>query len=162
MPIHRLDEQPTRHVVLGDITCDSDGKIDQFIDRRDVRRTLQLHDFAGSPYLLGCFLVGAYQEILGDLHNLFGDTNTVHIKLSEEGEVVLDSYDQGATRWPRLLEYVQFSRDTLITKLQAAVENAVQRGLIGHQDAGRFIRFYENGLNCYTYLQQHAEPSSPT
>ena len=80
MPIHRLNEEPTRHGVLGDISCDSDGKIDQFIDRRDVKRTLPLHPFNGEPYFLGAFLVGAYQEILGDLHNLFGDTNAVHVQ----------------------------------------------------------------------------------
>ena len=74
MPIHRLNEAPSREAVLGDITCDSDGKLDQFIDRRDVRRTLSLHHFNGEPYYIGVFLVGAYQEILGDLHNLFGDT----------------------------------------------------------------------------------------
>ena len=83
MPIHRLNEVPTRRAVLGDITCDSDGKIDQFIDLRDVRNTLQLHPFNGEPYYLGAFLLGAYQEILGDLHNLFGDTNAVHVSLDE-------------------------------------------------------------------------------
>ena len=77
MPIHRLQERPTEHAVLGDITCDSDGKIDQFIDRRDVKRTLPLHAFGDDPYYLGVFLVGAYQEILGDMHNLFGDTHAV-------------------------------------------------------------------------------------
>ena len=84
MPIHRLNEMPTRSGVLGDISCDSDGKIDQFIDRRDVKRTLPLHPFNGEPYLMGAFLVGAYQEILGDLHNLFGDTNAVHVSLGPE------------------------------------------------------------------------------
>ena len=73
--------------MLGDITCDSDGKIDQFIDLRDVRNTLQLHPYDGQPYYLGAFLLGAYQEILGDLHNLFGDTNAVHVSLDEDGEV---------------------------------------------------------------------------
>ena len=86
MPIHRLDEKPVRRGVLGDITCDSDGKIDQFIDLRDVRNTLELHPFDGQPYYLGAFLLGAYQEILGDLHNLFGDTNAVHVSLDENGE----------------------------------------------------------------------------
>ena len=79
MPIHRLDEEPSRHGILGDISCDSDGKVDQFIDRRDVKKTLPLHAFNGEPYILAAFLVGAYQEILGDLHNLFGDTNAVHV-----------------------------------------------------------------------------------
>jgi len=93
MPIHRLGERPTRHAVLGDITCDSDGKIDQFVDNRDVKRTLMLHTFDEPPYYLGAFLVGAYQEILGDLHNLFGDTNAVHVNLG----------DKGKSFWRRLL-----------------------------------------------------------
>jgi arginine decarboxylase len=91
MPIHRLEERPTQYAVLGDITCDSDGKVDQFIDRRDVKRTLPLHPFTGQDYYLGAFLLGAYQEILGDLHNLFGDTNAVHVKLSPAGDVILDA-----------------------------------------------------------------------
>src|SRR5690349_9272539 len=94
MPIHRLNEVPNRRAVLGDITCDSDGKIDQFIDLRDVRNTLQLHPFNGEPYYLGAFLLGAYQEILGDLHNLFGDTNAVHVSL-DEGEVNVDTVIKG-------------------------------------------------------------------
>ena len=97
MPIHRLEEQPTRPAVLGDITCDSDGKVDAFIDRRDVKRTLQLHTFDGGNYYLGAFLLGAYQEILGDLHNLFGDTNAVHVRLGPTGEVMLDSVIKGDT-----------------------------------------------------------------
>ena len=97
MPIHRLNTPPTHHAVLGDITCDSDGKIDQFIDRRDVKRTLPLHTVNGEPYYLGVFLVGAYQEILGDLHNLFGDTHAVHVSLDERGSVVLDAVIKGDT-----------------------------------------------------------------
>src|SRR5215813_8059363 len=91
MPIHRLEEEPFRHGILGDISCDSDGKVDQFIDRRDVKKTLLMHPFNGEPYVLGAFLVGAYQEILGDLHNLFGDTNAVHVSLGENGDVILDT-----------------------------------------------------------------------
>src|SRR6187431_1308983 len=90
MPIHRLGEKPTKHAVLGDITCDSDGKLDRFVDRRDVKKTLPLHAVNGEPYYLGVFLVGAYQEILGDLHNLFGDTHAVHVSLDAQGNVVLD------------------------------------------------------------------------
>ena len=97
MPIHRLNEPPTRRAVLGDITCDSDGKIDQFIDLRDVRNTLELHPFNGQPYYLGAFLLGAYQEILGDLHNLFGDTNAVHVSLDDDGEINLDAVIKGDT-----------------------------------------------------------------
>src|SRR5260370_8076172 len=89
MPIHRLNESPTRPAVLGDITCDSDGKVDQFIDLRDVRNTLDLHTFNGEPYYLGAFLLGAYQEILGDLHNLFGDTNAVPVSFHENAEITV-------------------------------------------------------------------------
>ena len=99
--------------MLGDITCDSDGKIDQFIDLRDVRNTLELHPFDGQPYYLGAFLLGAYQEILGDLHNLFGDTNAVHVSLDDDGEVELDDVIKGDTV-REVLHYVQYSADELI------------------------------------------------
>ena len=98
MPIHRLTEPPTRRAVLGDITCDSDGKIDQFIDLRDVRNTLELHPHDGNePYFIGAFLLGAYQEILGDLHNLLGDTNAVHVSMEEDGTPNIDSVIKGDT-----------------------------------------------------------------
>src|SRR6266436_945463 len=124
MPIHRLNEMPTRHGVLGDISCDSDGKVDQFIDRRDVKRTLPLHAFNGEPYFLGSFLVGAYQEILGDLHNLFGDTNAVHVSLDGNGEVVLEAVIKGDTV-REVLDYVEFDPESLIRQLRDAVEVAV-------------------------------------
>ena len=152
MPIHKLNERPTRHGVLSDITCDSDGKIDQFIDRRDVRRTLMLHSYDGSPYHLGIFLVGAYQEILGDLHNLFGDTNAVHVDLSPTGEVQLDTIIKGETV-SEVLDYVQFRGRDLIHRLQYAVEVAVREGRIDHIQAGQFVKFYEEALNGYTYLE---------
>jgi arginine decarboxylase len=153
MPIHRLSERPSRHAVIGDITCDSDGKIDQFIDLRDVKRTLLLHPFDGAPYYLGAFLIGAYQEILGDLHNLFGDTNTVHVDILDNGEVVLEAIVKGDTV-TEVLQYVQFSHQDLIHRLQTAVETAVQRGLLDHREAGRFVKFYESALNGYTYLEE--------
>jgi len=152
MPIHRLNEQPTRHAVLGDITCDSDGKVDQFIDRRDVRRTLPLHTFNGSPYYLGVFLVGAYQEILGDLHNLYGDTHAVHVSLDSDNTVVLDAVIKGDTV-REVLSYVQFDGDDLITKLRADVEGAVRAGRLDYEESGRLIRFFEEGLHGYTYLE---------
>jgi arginine decarboxylase len=152
MPIHKLGERPNRHAVICDITCDSDGKIDAFIDHRDVKRTLLLHRFDGSPYLLGAFLIGAYQEILGDLHNLFGDTNTVHVDLLENGEVVLDSIIKGETV-REVLDYVQFNGRELTDRLQMAVELAVRDGRISHEEAGRLVKFYEEGLNGYTYLE---------
>jgi arginine decarboxylase len=153
MPIHRLNELPTRSAVLGDISCDSDGKIDQFIDRRDVKRTLPLHPFNGEPYILGAFLVGAYQEILGDLHNLFGDTNAVHVSLGENGDVILDTVIRGDTV-REVLDYVQFSAKTLLEEFRRDVETALREGKIGYEESGRLLRFYEDGLNGYTYLEQ--------
>ena len=152
MPIHRLDEEPTRHAVLADITCDSDGKVDQFIDRRDVKRTLALHQFNGGEYYLGAFLVGAYQEILGDLHNLFGDTNTVHVRLSETGETILDSVIKGDTV-REVLNYVQFSLDALVSRLRRDVEVALREGRLGYEESGLLLKFYEEGLHGYTYLE---------
>jgi arginine decarboxylase len=152
MPIHRLEEQPLRHAVLGDITCDSDGKVDQFIDRRDVKRTLALHPYDGSDYFLGSFLLGAYQEILGDLHNLFGDTNAVHVRLSESGEVLLDSVIKGDTV-REVLNYVQFSSDSLVAKLRRDVEAAVREGRLNYEQSGSLLHFYEEGLHGYTYLE---------
>ena len=156
MPIHRLNETPSRHAVLGDITCDSDGKVDQFIDRRDVKRTLALHEYNGSDYYLGAFMVGAYQEILGDLHNLFGDTNAVHVRLSPSGELMLDEVIKGDTV-REVLDYVQFKTDSLVARLRRSVEAAVREGRMGYEESGRLLRFYEEGLHGYTYLEDPHE-----
>src|SRR3954469_12242529 len=156
MPIHRLNVRPTQHAVLGDITCDSDGKIDQFIDRRDVKRTLPLHTVNGEPYYLGVFLIGAYQEILGDLHNLFGDTHAVHVSLDERGSVVLDAVIKGDTV-KEVLDYVEFDADTLVRKLRQDVELAVREGKISYEESGRLLEFYEDGLGGYTYLEDPKE-----
>ncbi len=152
MPIHRLEEKPARAAVLGDISCDSDGKIDQFIDRRDVKRTLPLHPFNGSEYYLGAFLIGAYQEILGDLHNLFGDTNAVHVSLNGNGEIILDNVIKGDTV-REVLDYVQFRAESLLGQFRKDVESALREGKIGYEESGRLLRFYEEGLNGYTYLE---------
>jgi arginine decarboxylase len=152
MPIHRLNERPTRAAVLGDISCDSDGKVDMFIDRRDVKKTLPLHPFNNESYYLGAFLVGAYQEILGDLHNLFGDTNAVHVSLNPAGEVVLDAVIPGDTV-REVLDYVQFSTKTLTEQFRQDVETAVREGRIGLEESGRLRRYYEEGLHGYTYLE---------
>jgi arginine decarboxylase len=152
MPIHRLDEEPTQQAILGDVTCDSDGKIDRFVDRRDVRRTLPLHDLNGEPYYLAAFLIGAYQEILGDLHNLFGDTNAVHVGVSAQGEIKLETIIAGDTV-SEVLRYVQFDADKLLQKLRTAVEVAVNEQRIDDSQADYFLRFYEAGLQGYTYLE---------
>lgn len=152
MPIHRLQEPPTRRAVLGDITCDSDGKVDQFIDLRDVRNTLQLHPYTGEPYYLGTFLLGAYQEILGDLHNLFGDTNAVHVSLDDDETVNIDTIIKGDTV-REVLHYVQYSADELSAKMRKDVERAVKAGRIGVGESRQLLRFYDNGLEGYTYLE---------
>ncbi|MCE9565510.1 MAG: biosynthetic arginine decarboxylase [Planctomycetes bacterium] len=157
MPIHRLTEAPTRRAVLGDITCDSDGKIDQFIDLRDVRNTLELHPHNGDePYYLGGFLLGAYQEILGDLHNLFGDTNAVHVSLDEDGTPSIDSVVKGDTV-TEVLNYVQYSAEKLTDRMRKDVEKAVRHGRITPAEAKHFLKFFETGLEGYTYLE---EPSA--
>jgi arginine decarboxylase len=152
MPIHRLGEKPTKHAVLGDITCDSDGKLDRFVDRRDVKKILPLHSDNGEPYYLGVFLVGAYQEILGDLHNLYGDTHAVHVSLDENGGARLDALIKGDTV-REVLDYVEFDAEMLLGKLRTDVETAVREGRIDYEGAGRLLRFYEDGLNGYTYLE---------
>jgi arginine decarboxylase len=154
MPIHRLNEVPTRRAVLGDITCDSDGKIDQFIDLRDVRNTLQLHPLKEEqPYYLGAFLLGAYQEILGDLHNLFGDTNAVHVSIDEDGEYTIDEVIKGDTV-REVLAYVQYDAEKLTELLRKDVERAVRAGKISASESKQLIRFYEAGLAGYTYLEE--------
>jgi arginine decarboxylase len=153
MPIHRLNEVPSRRAVLGDITCDSDGKIDQFIDLRDVRNTLELHALDGHPYYLGAFLLGAYQEILGDLHNLFGDTNAVHVSLDDDGETNLDAVIKGDTV-REVLAYVQYSADELLAGMRKDVEKAVRSGRISLNESRQLLRFYETGLEGYTYLEE--------
>src|SRR5678809_214356 len=156
MPIHRLNEKPANHAVLGDITCDSDGKLDRFVDRRDVKKTLPLHTVNGGSYYLGVFLVGAYQEILGDLHNLFGDTHAVHVSLDASGNVMLESVIKGDTV-REVLDYVEFDADMLVRKLRDSVEAAVRDGRIDFEESGRLLRFYEDGLHGYTYLEEASD-----
>lgn len=151
MPIHRLNEEPTRHAVLGDITCDSDGKVEGFIGCGKRQRTLMLHPYkAKDPYLLAVFLVGAYQEILGDLHNLFGDTHAVHVDV-KNGVPKMQTIVKGDTV-QEVLEYVQYEGRELVDKLQDAVEDAVQSGRINNHQAGETVVFYEKALSDYTYL----------
>jgi arginine decarboxylase len=156
MPIHRLDQRPTHRAVLADVTCDSDGQIARFIDRRDVRRTLPLHDFNGEPYYLGVFLLGAYQEILGDLHNLFGDTSAVHVSIAEDGQPKIEAVVHGDTV-REVLQYVQYDSKTLIHRLRSAAESAARAGLITDHEAGRLLSFYQSGLEGDTYLEDAHE-----
>jgi arginine decarboxylase len=153
MPIHRLNTPPSHHAVLGDITCDSDGKVDQFIDLRDVRSTLELHPYdPGEPYYLGGFLLGAYQEILGDLHNLFGDTNAVHIRMAQTGAYEVTDLVHGDTV-TEVLNYVQFRASDLLQTFRRKVTAAKH---ISRQEANTFIADYIAGLEGYTYLEGEA------
>ena len=153
MPIHRLEREPTRRGILADITCDSDGKIDKFIDLRDVRSTLELHPFTpGEEYYLGIFMTGAYQEILGDMHNLFGDTNALHVSVGPDGQHFFDHMVMGDTV-QEVLHYVQFSTDDLLVRMRRTVEHAVRNKLISFNESAELLRRYERGLEGYTYLR---------
>jgi arginine decarboxylase len=151
MPIHRLDEEPTERATLADLTCDSDGKIDQFIDLRDVKSVLELHSLKpGEPYYLGMFLGGAYQEIMGNLHNLFGDTNTVHIHLSPKGYQI-EHVVKGDTM-TEVLGYVQYDSEDLIESIRQQAEQALQEKKITIQESQLLLQNYEHSLSRYTYL----------
>ncbi len=152
MPLHRHQEQPTRRAILADITCDSDGKVDRFIDLRDVKRTLELHPLTKhEPYYVGFFLVGAYQEILGDMHNLFGDTNVVHVDLDEAGRPRLTHVLRGE-RVHDVLEYVEYFESDLLSNLRRSVENSLEEGRITFEESALIYARYEAGLHGYTYL----------
>jgi arginine decarboxylase len=153
MPIHRLNDEPTRRAVLADITCDSDGKIDHFIDRRDVKAVLELHPVNGQDYYLGIFLIGAYQEILGDLHNLFGNTNTVHVSLAAGGGYQIEHVVTGDTVTD-VLKYVSYSRDDLVARVRRFAELAVRANRMSLDETRSMLRMYEEGLAGYTYLER--------
>ncbi|HNC95502.1 MAG TPA: biosynthetic arginine decarboxylase, partial [Myxococcota bacterium] len=152
MPVHRLNEQPTRRAILADITCDSDGKIDHFIDLRDVKDVLELHEPNGQDYILGVFLVGAYQEILGDLHNLFGDTNAVHISLDDEGNYSIDHVIEG-DNVSDVLRYVQYTKGDLVKLVRRAAEKAMKEGRMTVESARMLVDAYQQGMEGYTYLE---------
>ncbi len=151
MPIHRLDEESTQRGILADLTCDSDGKIDQFIDLRDVKSVLELHTFKpGEPYYLGLFLGGAYQEILGNLHNLFGDSNAVHISLTPKGYQI-EHVVKGDTM-TEVLSYVQYDAEDLVERIRQRSEQALLEKRITIQESQRLLQNYERSLSRYTYL----------
>ncbi|HVX39312.1 MAG TPA: biosynthetic arginine decarboxylase [Gemmatimonadaceae bacterium] len=153
MPIHRLDEEPTRRGTIQDVTCDSDGKIDRFVGDKSGSPSLELHEFRdGEPYMLGVFLTGAYQEILGDLHNLFGDTNAVHIRLGPNGGYEVTDLVHGDTV-TEVLNYVQFRASDLLQTFRRKVAGAKH---LSRQEANTFIADYVAGLEGYTYLEGEA------
>ncbi len=153
VPLHRLNEEPDRDATLADITCDSDGRIDNFIGtNRGTENTLRVHSLKeNESYALCIFLTGAYQEILGDLHNLFGDTNTVHVSLKEDGTINYEQIIEGEDV-ADVLDYVQFSADELAGRIDGFLIGCVQRGVVTQQEADDFLTLYKEGLNGYTYL----------
>jgi len=151
MPIHRLEEHPSCKGILADITCDSDGKIDHFIGDGDASKVLPLHPYTGADYLLGAFLVGAYQETLGDLHNLFGDTNAVHVRLDDHGRAHIEEVVEGDTV-SEVLGYVQYDVEHLRRQFRKMLEQAVSAGRISIDESRVLRRFYEQGLSGSTYL----------
>lgn len=152
MPIQRLDEKPTRAATIHDITCDSDGKIDNFIATRNISYYLPMHNIKPKEqYYIGVFLVGAYQEILGDLHNLFGDTNAVHVSIDDDGYSI-DQIIDGETV-AEVLDYVQYNAKKLVRTVETWVTSSVKSGAISVQEGKEFLENYRSGLYGYTYLE---------
>lgn len=151
MPIQRLYEKPVHEAILADLSCDSDGKIDCFVGQRDPKSFLLLHDYPPGPYYLGVFLVGAYQEILGGLHNLFGDTNVVHAELDEHGRWELSRLVEGDTI-EEVLRYVQYSPEKLMDRLRVLIEKELKSGKLTHQEAAQVQKKMKQALESYTYL----------
>ncbi len=152
VPIHRLNERPTRFATIHDITCDSDGKIENFIGLKNFSHYLPLHELRpNEPYYIGVFLVGAYQEILGDLHNLFGDTNAVHIVVEEDSYKIVQVIDGETVA--EVLDYVQYDAKRLVRTIETWVTAAVKEGKISPQEGKEFLSNYRSGLYGYTYLE---------
>lgn len=152
IPIHRLDEKPTRIATLHDITCDSDGKIENFIGYRSFSHFLPVHELKqNEPYYIGVFLVGAYQEILGDLHNLFGDTNAVHVVVDDDTYKIVQIIDGETVA--EVLDYVQYDAKKLVRIIETWVTASVKEGKISPQEGKEFLSNYRSGLYGYTYLE---------
>ena len=153
MPVHRLNEAPTRQATISDITCDSDGKIDKFIDLHDVKEMLPVHELNDAEYYMGVFLVGAYQETLGDLHNLFGDTNVVSLVLGSNGVLEFAQEIDGDTV-ADVLTYVEHKPPTMLDRVRQMAEQAVRAGRITPEERREIVDAYENGLRGYTYFEK--------
>jgi len=160
LPIHRLNEQPGRVGILADVTCDSDGKVDHFVDKRLDKKALELHEvkelpgdaIGVEPYYLGVFLLGAYQEILGDLHNLLGDTHAVHLSMDEKGEWEIEEVIEGDTV-EEVLAYVQYDVPDLKRAMRLDVEAACRQGRLTLSEGTSLLKYYDDGLEGYTYLE---------
>ncbi len=151
LPIHRLDERPTRRAILADLTCDSDGKMDRFIDLKGVADYLHVHELTSSPYYIGVFLVGAYQEVLGDLHNLFGDTHVVHVRVEADGNLDVAKVVEGDTV-REVLGYVQYEPDRLVDRMRRTAERALRAERISKVEVQALLDVYKSSLAATTYL----------
>ncbi len=152
MPLHRLEQEPRRRATIQDITCDSDGKVNYYVGENGISRTLPVHDFSsGEKYYLAVFLVGAYQEILGDMHNLFGDTNCVHIKSLKGGYEISQVIDGESL--DEVLNYVGFKAKDLVKKMESWLAKSVKSGKITKDEAREYLAIYGSGLYGYTYLE---------
>lgn len=153
MPIHRLNEEPTRKAILVDLTCDSDGKIDNFVENSKPTKSLSLHPLIeGENYYMGFFLIGAYQEALGDLHNLFGDTDAVDVSLTDNGSYKLTHVTEGDTV-AEVLSYLHYQRGELVSNIRNAIETNIVESRITNKEAKLLMKHYEEGLSGYTYLE---------
>lgn len=154
IPLHRLDERPTRNTIIADMTCDSDGKIDRFVDDGEIQRVLPLHTIReNEPYYLGAFLVGAYQETLGDLHNLLGDTHVVSVYIDDEGNFDFVDEVEGDSV-ADVLSYVEYNPQNLLSRFRKTAERAVRAGRISASERQKLVAMFETGLRGYTYYEQ--------
>ena len=154
MPISHLDEKPTCNATLQDITCDSDGKIANFVSQQSINSHLAVHNLKNQkgPYYIGVFLVGAYQEILGDMHNLFGDTNAVHVSVDNDGYEIEQIIDGETVA--EVLDYVQYNPKKMVRSLETWVTASMKSGVITPEEGREFLSNYRSGLYGYTYLER--------
>jgi len=152
MPIHRLNEQPTDYATFVDLTCDSDGHIDKFVDLKDVKEVLELHPFTGDPYYIAIFLVGAYQEVMGSNHNLFGRPNEAHVIIDTEGRYHIKKIVQGS-RIGDMLTVARYDKGQAWESMQQMIGTRVAGGLLSEEEAGSLMKQYESDINRYTYLE---------
>ena len=152
MPIHRLNEQPTDYATFVDITCDSDGHIDKFVDLKDVKDVLELHPFTGDPYYIAIFLVGAYQEVMGSNHNLFGRPNEAHVIIDTEGSYHITRIVQGS-RIGDMISFARYDKAQAWESFQRMTKTRVASGQMTEEDADALVGQYESDINRYTYLE---------
>jgi arginine decarboxylase len=152
MPIHKLDQTPTDYATFVDLTCDSDGKIDKFVDLKDVKEVLEIHPFTGEPYYIAILLIGAYQEVMGSFHNLFGMPNEAHVVVGEQGRYHIKKIVNGS-RISDMISYARYDKNVAWENFRRLAGARVASGHLLEEDANSIVEQYENGINRYTYLE---------